>query len=458
LQDRLQGHRFATSRLCIAEFEADFDYIEGELRRVGHTRNMTLPGDTVRPATEGGRPRRAFGHRQGTAGQKILLMFLPFVDEYDYASFMNSAQPFPQPDPSDPGPAADPAESAGNVAADRAADLRDLDEISAIALGLLRALRIETLDPWNSPTCLPGERVRAGDPPSAYCRLTRTVRVNLAVRARMVEGGSDEAGAAAAIVRQDQIRMLTESSSIGMDLLRALHQEVVDPDNAPTARQGRRVGAGDPALALSRIARAIRLNHAIKARIAEGSLGRRRQSRSRDAGPSDAPVQGSADPRNPAGHQAAAARSPSSVEAQRQESGEPAVETDGFDEESEDLFGDLDEDFEVRDEFAGLDGLSLEECMDLVRRDFARCFQGKARVAGTAEPGEFPGGGEPAGRDRPGGDGTTADPASIPTIDRPATLRTWFERRAGTGVPDDSSGEAPVESPPAPPARGRDPP
>src|SRR5580658_4939359 len=369
---------------------------------------------------------------------------------------MTTAHPFPQPDPSAPGPTADSAPS--GAAAGRDADLREVDEISAIALALLRALHGETMDPCNSPTCLPGERVRAGDPPLAYCRLTRTIRVNLAVRARMVAGSAEEAGAPGAMARQDQIRMLTESSSIGMDLLRALHQEVVDPDNAPTARQGRRVGAGDPALALSRIARAIRLNHAIKARIAEGSLGRRRQSRSRDAGPSDAPVQGSADPRNPAGHQAAAARSPSSVEAQWQERGEPAVETDGFDEESEDLFGDLDEDFEVRDEFAGLDGLSLEECMDLVRRDFARCFQGKARVAGTAEPGEFPGGGEPAGRDRPGGDGTTADPASIPTIDRPATLRTWFERRAGTGVPADPSGEAQAESPPAPPARGRDPP
>src|SRR5580658_3014744 len=128
---------------------------------------------------------------------------------------MITDQPFPLPDPSVPDPAADLASSGGG--AEREGDLREVDEISAIALALLRALRVETMDPWNSPTCLPGERVRAGDPPMAYSRLTRTVRVNLAVRARMVEGGPEGTGAAA-MARQEQIRMVSESSAIGMDL------------------------------------------------------------------------------------------------------------------------------------------------------------------------------------------------------------------------------------------------
>src|SRR5580658_6493967 len=123
---------------------------------------------------------------------------------------MITDQPFPLPDPSVPDPAADLASSGGG--AEREGDLREVDEISAIALALLRALRVETMDPWNSPTCLPGERVRAGDPPMAYSRLTRTVRVNLAVRARMVEGLAE--GTGAAMARQDQIRMLTEAPAI----------------------------------------------------------------------------------------------------------------------------------------------------------------------------------------------------------------------------------------------------
>jgi|SRR5580658_877566 hypothetical protein len=367
---------------------------------------------------------------------------------------MTTAHPFPQPDPSAPGPTADSAPS--GAAAGRDADLREVDEISAIALALLRALHGETMDPWNSPTCLPGERVRAGDPPLAYCRLTRTIRVNLAVRARMVAGSAEEAGAPGAMARQDQIRVLVESSSIGMDLLRALHQEVVDPDNAPTARQGRRVGAGDPALALSRISRAIRLNHAIKARIAEGSLGRRRQSQRRD--PVDQDTATAAPPPGPR-----PVGAPNSAAEERRGNAEPddeGIETDGIETETEDLFAELDEDFEDQDEFAGLDGLSPEERMALVRRDFARCFTGKARVPGTAAPGEPPARDEPSGRNEspgPGG-GETADPPSIRTKGHPAELRTLLQRGTATGTPGRSSSEAPTESPSAPDARGHDPP
>jgi hypothetical protein len=385
-------------------------------------------------------------------------MFLCYGKSRDYASIMISAEPFPQPTASAADPAAGSA-ACGTAAAEREADLREVDEISAMALTLLRALRVETMDPWNSPTCLPGERVRAGDPPMAYCRLTRTIRVNLAVRARMVEGVADGDGAPAAIARQAQIRLLSESSSIGMDLLRALQQEVVDPDNAPTARQGRRVGAGDPALALSRIARAIRLNHAIKSRIIDGSLGRRRPSRGRNP---DAAAQDSAVPRDPAAQPAAAARgpvgAPNSSAEQRREGAEPAVETDGIENETEDLFADLNEDFEDGDEFAGLDRLSPEECMDLVRRDFARCLKERARGGGSSAPTEPPGGDEPPGRGRPQGGGATADPASIATNGRPVSLRTWLPRPAAADPPDDSSDEAPAESPPAPRARGPDPP
>jgi hypothetical protein len=372
---------------------------------------------------------------------------------------MISAQASPQPDPSAADPAADPAESGG--AAARAADLRDLDEISAMALALLRALHVETLDPWNSPTCLPGERVRAGDPPMAYCRLTRTVRVNLAVRARMVEGGPEGTGAAA-MARQEQIRMVSESSAIGMDLLRALHQEVVDPDNAPTARQGRRVGAGDPALALSRISRMIRLNHAIKAKIIDGTLGRRRQSR---RGNPDAPDQDSAAQRDPARQQAAAALGPAGASAadRHQETAEPPVETDGIETETEDLFGELDEDFEDEDEFADLDRLTPEERMALVRRDFARCFKGKARVPGISVPDEPsgldepPGGDEPPGRGRPrDAAGQTADPPSTAAMSRPAGLQVWFELGAAAGAPGDASGDASGGSTPS--GRGHDPP
>src|SRR5580658_83625 len=373
---------------------------------------------------------------------------------------MITDQPFPLPDPSVPDPAADLASSGGG--AEREGDLREVDEISAIALALLRALRVETMDPWNSPTCLPGERVRAGDPPMAYSRLTRTVRVNLAVRARMVEGLAE--GTGAAMARQDQIRMLTEASAIGMDLLRALQQEVVDPDNAPTARQGRRVGAGHPALALARISRAIRLNHAIKSRIADGSLGRRRQSRSPNPGQPDAPFQGSAAPRDPARPQAAAASArdpagaPNAAAERFQETADPDLETDGIETETEDLFAEFDEDFEDEDEFAGLDGLSHEESMALVRRDFARCFQGKARAYGTAAPAEPPGGDDPPGRGRPRSGAETASPSSTTTENFPGGLGTWFESPAGAGVPDDSGDGAPAESPPAPPGHSRDPP
>ena len=323
-------------------------------------------------------------------------------------------------------------------------------------------------DPWSAPNNLPGERVRAGDPPMAYSRLTRTVRVNLAVRARMVEGGSDGGGAQAAIARQEQIRLLVESSSIGMDMLRTLQQEVVDPDNAPTARQGLRVGAGDPALALSRIARAIRLNHAIKAKIADGTLGRRRQSPKPYPADPDPPSQDTGATRDPARRRAASARGPggaSNSDAERRRGGtESDVETDGIETETEDLFSELDEDFEDEDEFAGLDGLSLQECMDLVRRDFARCFKGKAQVPGTGAPAEPPSGDEPPGRSDPPerghrrGGGETADPPSTSTLGRPAGLRIWHQRRDATGARGDSSDEAPAESPPVPHARGRDPP
>jgi hypothetical protein len=365
---------------------------------------------------------------------------------------MINDQPFPQPDP--PAPGAD--------AADRDTEVRELDEISAIALTLLRALHVEVMDPWSAPNGLPGERVRAGDPPMAYCRLTRVVRVNLAVRARTVEGAADGAGGAAAIARQDQIRQLAESSSIGMDLLRTLQQEVIDPDNAPTARQGLRVGAGDPALALSRISRAIRLNHAIKSRIADGSLGRRRQSRSPNPGRSDAPDRESAVPRDPARQPAGAARGPlaasNAAAERRRESAESDSETDGIETETEDLFAELDEDFEDEDEFAGLDALSLEECMALVRRDFARCFTGKARVVEPAAAAESPGGGEPPERGRPRGGGETADPSSVSSMGRPAGPPAWLQRAAATAPSDYSGDDAPGESPPAPGGHSRDPP
>src|ERR1700683_4593479 len=98
---------------------------------------------------------------------------------------MINAQPIPQPDSTASGPAAGPAPS--GAAAVREADLREVDEITGVAVTLLRALRVEVMDPWSAPNCLPGERVRASDPSLAYSRLTRTVRVSLAVRARRVE-------------------------------------------------------------------------------------------------------------------------------------------------------------------------------------------------------------------------------------------------------------------------------
>jgi len=119
------------------------------------------------------------------------------------------------------------------------------------------------------------------------------------------------------------------------------------------------------------------------------------------------------------------------------------------------LFADLDEDFEDGDEFAGLDGLSLEECMDLVRRDFARCFRGKARATGTAVPAEPSGGDEPPGQTRPWDGGDTASPYSISTPSRPAALRSWLRCRASAGQPGDSPDDALARSPPA---RGREPP
>jgi|HubBroStandDraft_1064217.scaffolds.fasta_scaffold00037_43 hypothetical protein len=99
--------------------------------------------------------------------------------------------------------------------------------------------------------------------------------------------------------------------------------------------------------------------------------------------------------------------------------------------------------------------------MNLVRRDFARCFTGKARVPETAAPAGPAGGDEPPGRNDPPGRGLlrgsdqAADPPSTSTSPRPVGLRPWLQRSTATAAPGDSSGEAPAE--PAP-ARGRDPP
>jgi hypothetical protein len=365
-----------------------------------------------------------------------------------------------QPIPSAADAAASPAENGiDSAAAERDGDFSTLDEIAGVAMDLLRALHVETMDPWNAATCLPGERVRAGDPALAYSRLTRTVRVNLAVRARMAARVSDlpgSDGAGAALDRQAQGRMVGLMSSIGMDLLRTLQQEVVDPDNAPTARQGLRVGAGDPALALSRISRAIRLNLAIKARIAEGSLGRQRGSWARDPG---RPAPLGPDPSRPGAGPAAATAAKSDKGASGPaSSAEPDIETDGIEDETEDLFAELDEDFEEADEFAFLDKLSPEESMALLRRDVARCVKATARPRGAAapaEPAEPTGCTEPPEPVRAAGGGQPTAPLSLRAMPGLAQPRTTRDPPPAVGGPGD---DLPVN--PAPPlhAHGRDPP
>jgi hypothetical protein len=194
------------------------------------------------------------------------------------------------------------------------------------------------------------------------------------------------------------------------------------------------------------------------------TLGGQRQSCKPNPGQPGAPVGESGAARDPARRHAAVASARDSAGAtnsaaeRRRESAESDVETDGIETETEDLFGELDEDFEDEDEFAGLDGLSLGECMDLVRRDFARCFTGKARVPETAAPGEPPDGDEPSGQGRPRPGGETAAPLSSATEGRPAGLRAWHQPRAATLTPGDSRADATAESPAPPPARGRDPP
>src|SRR5580704_2585343 len=123
-----------------------------------------------------------------------------------------------------------------------------------------------------------------GDPTLAYVKLTRTARLTLAARARMAaddaEQGVGETPEAAAIRRRREEQIVLLMSSIGMDLLRVVQQEVLDSYHAPTEGQGLRMHAGDPARAIELISRAIRLNHAIRAKITDGTLGQRRRARS----------------------------------------------------------------------------------------------------------------------------------------------------------------------------------
>jgi 8-oxo-dGTP pyrophosphatase MutT (NUDIX family) len=268
----------------------------------------------------------------------------------------------------------------------RELERKQLDEMAIIAVDVLRVLRVEVLDPDHAPTDIPGTRVRATDPTLAYVRLARSARLTLSARARMAaedaEQGAPEAPEAAALRRQREEQLVILMSAIGMDLLRVLQQEAFVYWEAPTMGEGLWVGAGDPALALERLTRAIRLNHAIRAKITDGTLGQRRRAKS--AAPSRPARQAEATPpaadddamaaeceAMAAGDQAMLARLREIAEEVGIEAED--VETGRRESESEDLWSEADEDLDREsDEFGFLEDLLPDAVSGLVRREFER--------------------------------------------------------------------------------------
>jgi hypothetical protein len=314
----------------------------------------------------------------------------------------------PAADPASPGPdpdrVADADQSPPDPAAMRALECAQADEMAAMAVDVLRILRIEVLDPDHAPTDLPGTRIRAKDPTLAYVRLTRAARLTLAARARMAledaENGRPEAPEAAAIRCRREQQIVFEMSAVGMDLLRVLQQEMLDYVKAPTMGQGLWVHAGDPARSFELLTRSMRLNHAIRAKIAEGSLRRRRAK--------------PAAPRGPGRQQAAEAAEAAALAAEDERmtarlseiAAEIGVDTPDV-EDREALFDeDLTEALEQDpDEFAFLDGLLPADAMALTRGQSERYLAMYLRGddAAPSEPGRnaeasepHPPGGAPA--------------------------------------------------------------
>lgn len=304
----------------------------------------------------------------------------------------------PMADPADNGPDPDRWASAARMepempadeASMRALERAQLDDMSVVAFDVLRVLRIEVLDPDHASTDIPGTRVTARDPTLAYVRLTRAMRLSLAARARMAvedaEAGVGEAPAEAALRRQRESQIVIGASSIGMDLLRVLQQEVLAHWQAPTMGQGLWMHAGDPARALELLTRAIRLNHAVRAKIAEGSLGQKRRAKA-------------AAPERQAGRQHAvsapdhAARE-AAPDSDRAEPGE-AAETERFEtgwneSEREDLWSELWEDLDREwDEFGFLGDMLPNAVSSLAQREFERyvgIYRPRDRRAAASDP------------------------------------------------------------------------
>jgi hypothetical protein len=291
----------------------------------------------------------------------------------------------PTADPADNGPDPDRWASAARMepqmpaddAAMRALERTQLDNMSVVAFDVLRVLRIEVLDPDHASTDIPGTRVRASDPTLAYVRLTRAMRLSLAARARMAvedaEAGVGETPAETALRRQRESQIVIGASSIGMDLLRVLQQEVLAHWKAPTMGQGLWVHAGDPARAVELLTRAIRLNHAIRAKIAEGSLGQKRRAKA-------------AAPERQAGRQSAVSAADHAAREAAHDSGRAelseidgeAAETERFEtgwneSESEDLWSELQEDLDREwDEFGFLGDMLPNAVSSLAQREFER--------------------------------------------------------------------------------------
>ena len=286
----------------------------------------------------------------------------------------------------DPDRSEDAAQRPGDVAAMRELEQRQLDEMSVIAVDALRVLKIEILDPDNASTGLPGLWVCAKDPTLAYVKLTRSARLTLSSRARMAaddaEQGVGETPEAAAIRRRREEQIVLLMSSIGMDLLRVVQQEVLDSYHAPTEGQGLRMHAGDPARAIELLSRAIRLNHAIRAKITDGTLGQRRRAKaaapSRPARPPEETPSAADDAAMAAADDAMAAKDEAIKARLReiaQEIGVKAedIETGWNETEREDLWSEVNEDLDRElNEFAFLDGLSSDAVSGLAHRIFER--------------------------------------------------------------------------------------
>jgi 8-oxo-dGTP pyrophosphatase MutT (NUDIX family) len=316
---------------------------------------------------------------------------LTFVRFVFYDQIMNiESAPSPAAAPAGNGPDAGRWESAAQMPVDAAAmrefERAQLDEMSAIALDALRVLRIEILDPDHAPTDIPGTRVRATDPTLAYVRLTRSARLNLAARARMAADdagqGSGETPAAAALRCQREQRLVIEMSAIGMDFMRVVQQEILDSYHAPTEGQGLWMHAGDPARSIEQLSRAIRLNHAIRAKIADGTLGQRRRAKpaapSRPARPPEATPPAADDDAMAAECEAMAAGDQAMLARLREIAEEVGIEADDVEtgrreSESEDLWSEADEDLDREsDEFGFLEDLLPDAVSGLVRREFER--------------------------------------------------------------------------------------